>query len=238
MSNSKDFLLIVEDEQSIAEGLQYNFEAEGFIVHIISDGLEAIEFIKKNHKKISTILLDLMLPQLDGYEILKQTRFYAERIPILILSAKSLEEDKIKAFEFGADDFVTKPFHLSELILRTKRLVEKRKWYKPNQNSMKQVFGNSLFDSEQLTIEKKDTKETFRISPTEGMLVQIFLENENKILTRPELLQKVWQYDGVIETRTVDVFVGKLRKYMEKNPAKPEYLVSIRSVGYRYSSTV
>lgn len=236
MSNSKDFLLIVEDEPTIAEGLEYNFQAEGFEVQIISDGLEAIEFIKSHHEKISAIVLDLMLPYLDGYDILKQTRTYAERIPILILSAKSTENDKIKAFELGADDFVTKPFHLSELILRTKRLVQKRKWYKPNQLSIKKTFGNSLFDSEQLTIEKKDTGEIFHISPTEGLLIQIFLENENKILTRAELLQKVWQYETAIETRTVDVFVGKLRKYIEKNPAKPEYLTSIRSVGYKYSS--
>lgn len=235
MSNSKNFLLIVEDEESISDGLQYNFEQEGFSVHVIQDGLEAIDFIKSNHEKISTILLDLMLPQLDGYDILKQTRQYAERIPILILSAKSMEQDKIHAFELGADDFVTKPFHLSEIILRVKRLVARRKWYQSDESCPKKTFGNALFDSKQLTIEKKDTGEVFRLSPTEGMLIQIFLDNENKILTRMELLQKVWQYEGMIETRTVDVFVGKLRKYVEKNPAKPEHLISVRSMGYRYS---
>ncbi|WP_161597612.1 response regulator transcription factor [Fluviispira multicolorata] len=233
MSNSKEFLLIVEDEESIGEGLQYNFEAEGFEVALVSDGKDAIQFIKENYDKISTIILDLMLPQIDGYEILKKTRILAERIPILVLSAKSLEVDRIKAFELGADDYVTKPFSLSEIILRVKRLVQRRKWYKPNGKESIQKFGSSLFDPEQLTITTSDGT-THRISPTEGLLVQIFIENENKILARTDLLQKVWQYEATIETRTVDVFVGKLRKYIEKNAAKPIHIISVRGVGYTY----
>lgn len=233
MLNSKDLLLIVEDEESIGEGLQFNFKAEGFDVTIVPDGLEAIQFIKDNYEKISTIILDIMLPQLDGYEILKRTRILAERIPILVLSAKSLENDRIKAFELGADDYVTKPFHLSEIILRVKRLVQRKKWYKVDGNQSPQKFGLSIFDPERLIITKNDGT-THRISPTEGLLVQVFLENENKILTRNDLLQKVWQYDAIIETRTVDVFVGKLRKYIEKNAAKPDFIISVRGVGYTY----
>jgi len=235
MSNSKDFLLIVEDEESIGEGLKFNFEAEGFEVIIISDGLEAVEFIKTNFEKISTIVLDIMLPQLDGYEILKKTRILAERIPILVLSAKSLENDRIKAFELGADDYVTKPFNLSEIILRVKRLVQRKKWYKTDGIQTPKKFGLYIFDPERLTITRNDGV-LHRISPTEGLLVQVFLENENKILTRNDLLQKVWQYDAIIETRTVDVFVGKLRKYIEKNAAKPEFIISVRGVGYTYIS--
>ncbi len=233
MSNSKDFLLIVEDEESIGEGLQFNFEAEGFEVNVVANGYEALEFIKINFEKISTIVLDLMLPQLDGYEILKRTRVLAERIPILVLSAKSLENDRIKAFELGADDYVTKPFNLSEIILRVKRLVQRKKWYKTELTQTPKQFGKTIFDMERLTITREDGI-IHRISPTEGMLVQVFLENKNKILTRNDLLHKVWQYDAVIETRTVDVFVGKLRKYIEKNPAKPDFIISVRGVGYTY----
>lgn len=156
MSNSTDFLLIVEDEESIGEGLQFNFEAEGFEVAIISNGLEAINFIKSNFEKISTIVLDIMLPEMDGYEILKQTRILAEKIPILVLSAKSLENDRIKAFELGADDYVTKPFHLSEIILRVKRLVQRKKWYKTEINLIPTKFGDSIFDPENLCIKKND----------------------------------------------------------------------------------
>ncbi len=233
MSNSKDYLLIIEDEEAIGEGLLFNFEAEGFEVKLISDGLEGLNFIRENHHKISLIILDLMLPKLDGYDILKQTRIVAERIPILILSAKSMQDDKIRAFELGADDFVTKPFSLSEIILRVKRLVKRRKWYKNESDSIKKQFGSSIFDSEKLTIEKSN-KEVIRISPTEGLLIQILMDNEDKILTRPDLLQKVWQYEATIETRTVDVFIAKLRKYIEVNPAKPEYIISVRGVGYTY----
>ncbi|MES2616027.1 MAG: response regulator transcription factor [Bdellovibrionota bacterium] len=233
MSNSKDYLLIIEDEEAIGEGLLFNFEAEGFEVKLVTDGLEGLQFIRENHEKISLVILDLMLPKIDGYGVLEQTRILAERIPILILSAKSMQDDKIKAFELGADDFVTKPFNLSEIILRVKRLVKRRKWSKDETESLKKSFGDSIFDSERLTIEKK-SGEIFRISPTEGLLIQILIDNENKILTRSELLQKVWQYEAAIETRTVDVFMGKLRKYIEKNPAKPEYLISVRGVGYTY----
>lgn len=234
MLNSKDTLLIIEDEEAIGEGLLFNFEAEGYEVKLISDGEEAFHFIRENHEKISLIILDLMLPKLDGYGILEQTRILAERIPILILSAKSMQDDKIKAFELGADDFVTKPFNLAEIILRVKRLVQRRKWTKEEIPSAKKAFGDCLFDSEQLTIEKKDG-EIVRISPTEGLLIQILIEHEGKILSRSELLHKVWQYEATIETRTVDVFMGKLRKYIEKNPAKPEYIISVRGVGYTYA---
>ena len=233
MSNSKDYLLIIEDEEAIGEGLFYNFEAEGYEVKLISDGLEGLNFIKENHEKISLVILDLMLPRVDGYKILQQTRILAERIPILILSAKSMHDDKIRAFELGADDFVTKPFNLSEIILRVKRLVQRRKWTKDEVSTPKKPFGDCFFDSEKLLIEK-NSGESFRISPTEGLLIQILIDNEGKILTRSELLQKVWQYDAIIETRTVDVFMGKLRKYIEANPAKPKYLLSVRGVGYTY----
>lgn len=235
MSNLKDYLLIIEDEEAIAEGLVYNFEVEGFAVKLISDGLAGLDFIKNNHEKISLVMLDLMLPKLDGYSILEQTRILAERIPILILSAKSTQNDKIKAFELGADDYVTKPFSLAEIILRVKRLVKRRKWIKNEESSLKRAFGSCVFDGERLTIEKKDG-EVLRISPTEGLLIQILIDNEDRILTRPELLQKVWQYEASIETRTVDVFMAKLRKYIEKNPAKPEYIISVRGVGYIYKN--
>lgn len=235
MLNSQDLLLIIEDEEAISEGLQFNFEAEGFNVVIVADGLEAIQFIKNNYENISTIILDIMLPRLDGYEILQRTRILAERIPILVLSAKSLENDRIRAFELGADDYVTKPFNLSEIILRVKRLVQRKKWYKLDENNTPKKIGLSIFDSQRLIITKNDGT-IHRISPTEGLLIQVFLENENIILTRNDLLQKVWQYDAIIETRTVDVFVGKLRKYIEKNAAKPCFIISVRGVGYMYIS--
>jgi two-component system alkaline phosphatase synthesis response regulator PhoP len=235
MSNSKDTLLIIEDEEAIGEGLQFNFQAEGYEVKLIADGLEGLTYLKENHERISVVILDLMLPKVDGYGILTQTRELAERIPILILSAKSMHDDKIKAFELGADDFVTKPFHLSEIILRVKRLVKTRKWGKKDTENITKNFGSCLYDSDKLLL-LKENQPPIRISPTEGLLIEILLEHEGKILSRTELLQKVWQYSAVVETRTVDVFMSKLRKHIEKNPSKPEYIVSVRGAGYIYTA--
>lgn len=125
MSSLKEMILLIEDEEALGEGLVFNFEEESFDVHWEQDGLNAMRWIEENYTKLSTIVIDLMLPNLNGFEILKQTRVLAEKIPILVLSAKSTENDKIKAFELGADDYVTKPFSLSELILRIKSLVKK-----------------------------------------------------------------------------------------------------------------
>jgi two-component system alkaline phosphatase synthesis response regulator PhoP len=238
MSNFKDFLLILEDEEALAEGLLFNFQAEGFEVHLLSNGTDGVEFIAKHHTRLCAIILDLMLPQLDGYEVLKRTRKWAPRLPILVLSAKSLENERILALELGADDYVTKPFSLFELILRVKRLVQKHKWQGPPQKQQRTTsFGTLLFDPQELRLVTPDGLCSYRISPTEGLLIEVFLANQNKTLTRTHLLQQVWQYNKAIETRTVDVFVAKLRKYIEKNAAKPRFITSVRGVGYRYTPT-
>lgn len=235
MSNSKEFILIIEDEESIGDGLVFNFEAEGYKSKLIPDGLEALSFLRAQHEDVSMIILDLMLPHVDGYEILAQTRILAEKVPILILSAKSMESEKIKAFELGADDFVTKPFHLMELILRVKRLLKHSNWYHSEEGAPKRFFGGCVFDSSLLTLE--DSQGTIvRVSPMEALLIQVFLDCPDRILSRGDLLQKVWQCEATMETRTVDVFVSKLRKYIEKNPSKPEHLISVRGLGYRYIS--
>lgn len=233
MSSSKDTLLIVEDEESIGEGLRFNFEAEGYDVIWIKDGFEAMRYISANAQNLSTIILDLMLPELDGFELLKRTRNIAEQIPIVVLSAKSLDSDKIRALELGADDYVTKPFSLVEFLLRVKGLSKRRKWYRNSATDAKVKLGKAVFNIQKLCVETTSGA-TARISPTEGLLVQAFLDNENKILTRADLLESVWHYDARTETRTVDVFVSKLRKYAEDNPAKPEFLLSVRGVGYAY----
>lgn len=233
MSNSKETLLMIEDEESLGEGLCFNFEAEGFEVAWMRDGFTGMEAIKRMHEKLTVVILDLMLPEMDGYEILRRTREIAEQIPIIVLSAKSLESDKIKALELGADDYVTKPFSLVELMLRVKGISKRRKWYKSAASEAKLKMGTASFSAQKLSVEWSEGKSA-RVSPTEILLVQTFLENENQILSRADLLEKVWHYDSKMETRTVDVFVSKLRKYIEENPAKPKSLISVRGVGYAY----
>lgn len=236
MLNLKDWILIVEDEESISEGLKFNFEKAGYQVTVISDGLDALDFLKLNHTKLSVIILDLMLPGMDGYEILKSVRHFAKYLPILVLSARSLEVDKIQAFENGADDYVVKPFSLAELILRIKNLVQRGDLYRneSRKGGEKLVFGEGFFYPKSLLIEAA-SGEKYKLSPTEGLLCQTFLSHTSEALSRSQLLKYVWNYEASVETRTVDVFVSKIRKYVEKNPSHPKYFISVRGVGYQYN---
>ncbi len=233
MSNSKDLVVLVEDEEALGEGLLFNFEAEGYEVQWQNDGIKGMKYIAENHASTSLIVLDLMLPGLDGFEILKRTREIAERIPIIVLSAKSLESDKLHAFELGADDYVIKPFSLAELLMRMRTLIKKSQWYKEKNVSDSYQAGDATFFPEKLVVKKSDGVSE-RLSPTEGLLLQTFIENENKILTRADLLDKVWNQQKTMQTRTVDVFVSKLRKHIETDAAAPRFLLSLRSVGYAY----
>jgi len=236
MSSSQDMLLIVEDEEAIGDGLRFNFEAEGYQVHWARDGKEALSIIESTHTELSVIILDLMLPEVDGFEVLRRTRQLAEQIPILVLSAKSLETDKVRALELGADDYVTKPFSLMELLLRVRGLARKRRWYRETfdgEAGIELLVGKGRFNPKTLVVTLPDGS-AGRASPTEVMLAQVFLENANKVLTRADLLDRVWNYDAKMETRTVDVFVGKLRRFIEVNPTRPDFLISVRGVGYAY----
>jgi DNA-binding response OmpR family regulator len=233
MSNSQGTLLIVEDEEAIGEGLKFNFEAEGFVVHWARDGAEGIRAITTLYRELDCVLLDLMLPEVDGFEVLRRTREIAEQIPILVLSAKGLETDKVRALELGADDYVTKPFSLLELLLRVRGLTKRRRWYRDEEHGDEIRIGRGRMNPRTLLVSMPDGS-TSRASPTELQLAMVFLENPNKVLTRAELLERVWNYDSKMETRTVDVFVGKLRRFMELNPSRPDFLISVRGVGYAY----
>lgn len=234
MSNFAGQVLLVEDEPIVGETLCFNLEAEGFSVRWIQHGGKALEWICENFDEPGVIVLDLMLPGVDGFTILQKVRHLAEKTPIIVLSAKNAEESRVRAFELGADDYVTKPFSLAELILRVKGLEKRRQWYAdsilPDEVL---VLGNCRFYPGRLVLER-DGGESIRLSPMLGMLVRTFLANPNRILSRPELLRKVWQHEGVQQTRTVDVFVSKLRRYVEQDPTNPEFLVSVRSAGYAY----
>ena len=233
MLKSPQTLLIIEDEEAMGEGLKFNFDLEGYNVVWCKDGLSGLQFVKENQSEVLLILLDLMLPEMNGEVVLQRVREFADQIPIIVLSAKSGENDKVSAFEFGADDYVTKPFSLNELIARVKGLV-KRRIGKASQNSVKELkIGHATIQTATLIVHFADGT-TGRVSPTEALLVEAFLENANKILTRHELLEKVWNYDSKMETRTVDVFVSKIRRFSEHNPGKPEFLISVRGAGYAY----
>ena len=224
-------ILLVEDEDSLAIGLEYNLSEEGYIVERAADGEEALEYIKKDEYDL--IILDLMLPYLDGFELAKLIRLRFPKVPILILTAKTGIKDRIKGLELGADDYLTKPFHLEELLLRLKGMLRRKMWYKSATDSKPIYrFGENEINFLDLTCQVG--KDKIRLTVLEAMVLKYLLEHKDKIVTRKELLEKVWNIHSEVETRTIDNFIARLRKYFEPNPAKPIYILSIRSAGYMF----
>ena len=234
MNNStfeKHRILLVEDEENLAIGLQYNLTEEGFIVELAKDGREALKIFET--KEVDLIILDIMIPYLDGFEIARRVRKKDPQMPILMLTARTTREDKVKGLELGADDYITKPFHLEELLLRVNGMIKRKTWYKVVTSEKPVVsFGKNKINFENLTCSNANSN--FTLTPQEAMVMKYMIENKGKIVSRKELLENVWHMNPDIETRTVDNFVARLRKYFEVNPSKPVYIKSVRSAGYMF----
>jgi len=228
-SSGKSRLLLVEDEDSLAIGLEYNLQEEGYEVIRAEDGKKAIELI--NSQNFDLIILDIMLPYYNGFEIAQKIRKRTPQMPILMLTARTDIKDRVKGLEIGADDYVTKPFHLDELLLRIKGMLKRKQWYKtaPDEDPVF-TFGNNEINFDTTTCKKK--KKTVQLTYYEAMVMKYFVKHEGKIVSRKELLVNVWNITEDIETRTVDNFILRLRKYFEPNPSKPKYIRSVRSAGY------
>lgn len=225
-------ILLVEDEESLAIGLEYNLSEEGFDVTLANDGKQALD--EFNLKPFDLIVLDIMIPYLDGFEVAKQIRIKDPQMPILILTARTGAEDRVKGLELGVDDYLTKPFHLEELILRIKGMLKRKMWYK----SISKIDNNYKKGDIEINFEKLILTYGSKSKPLtvhEGMLLKYLIENKNRIISRKELLENVWQTNSEIETRTVDTFIARLRKLMEKDPANPVYIKSVRGAGYIFS---
>jgi len=225
-------ILLVEDEESLAIGLEYNLSEEGFDVTMAKDGKQALS--KFNMKPFDLIVLDIMIPYLDGFEVAKQIRAKDPQMPILILSARTGAEDRVKGLELGVDDYLTKPFHLEELILRIKGMLKRKMWYR-SASAIESIYRTGDIE---IDFEKLDLTQGFKsksLTVHEAMLLKYLIENKNRIVSRKELLEHVWQIHNDIETRTVDTFIARLRKLMEKDPANPVYIKSVRGAGYIFS---
>lgn len=221
---------LIEDEKSLADLIALNLELEGYEVMIIPNGRMAIEIIKEM-KQFDLIVLDVMLPEVSGFEICKAIRkLYS--IPILFLSAKGTTEDRISGLKLGANDYLSKPFDLEELLLRVQNLIHL------NRKEMVSDFiiGNKKVDFTTFEVEDLEHKTTFTISKKEKELLKLFIENEGKVISRDELLDKVWGRDQFPTSRTVDNYILALRKIFEPNPKEPIYFHSIRSVGYKFTN--
>lgn len=225
-------ILLVEDEESLAIGLEYNLSEEGFDITLAKDGKQALD--EFNSKSFDLIVLDIMIPYLDGFEVARQIRIKDPQMPILILTARTSSEDRVKGLELGVDDYLTKPFHLKELILRIKGMLKRKMWYK----SISTIDNNYKTGDIEINFEKLILtygSKSKHLTVHEGMLLKYFIENKDRIISRKELLENVWQINSEIETRTVDTFIARLRKLMEKDPANPAYIKSVRGAGYIFS---
>ncbi|MBD3378479.1 response regulator, partial [candidate division KSB1 bacterium] len=216
---------------NLAVGLKFNLEQEGYQVELAKDGREAIEMFAQH--PCDLIILDIMLPFYDGFEVAKNVREQDPQIPILMLTARTSSDDRVRGLELGADDYLTKPFHLKELLLRVKGMLKRKAWYQKSSIDTPVIqFGNNKVDFNNLWA-KKGRKE-FRLTAHEAMVLKYLFERRGNIVSRHELLENVWQIKSDIETRTVDNFIARLRKYFEKDPSRPEYIISIRSAGYMF----
>ncbi|MDZ7725618.1 MAG: response regulator transcription factor [candidate division KSB1 bacterium] len=229
--SDQQHILLVEDEDSLAQGLMFNLKEEGYSVTRAADGREAIRLFQDNQYDL--IILDIMLPYYDGFEIAAIVRKRQPQIPILMLTARTSLDDRIQGLESGADDYLTKPFHLKELLLRVKGMLKRKQWYQDMSASQPLVrFGENKVDFNNLTAVTGDT--SVQLTQHEAMVLRYLVEHEGKVVSRRELLENVWHTNPEIETRTVDIFIMRLRKYFEPNPSRPVFFKSIRSAGYMF----
>lgn len=227
-------ILLVEDEETLAIGLEYNLKAEGYIVDWASDGKKALDYISQSEYDL--IVLDVMLPYHDGFEITKLVRKTSPQLPILILTARTSPEDKVKGLEYGADDYMTKPFHLQEFLVRIRGMLKRKLWYKNSLlNEAVVNIGAAQINFEKFTCTKENEK--ILLTYHEAMFLKYLIENKGRIVARKELLENVWHINPEVETRTVDIFISHLRKYIEPDPNKPVYIKSVRGVGYIFDDT-
>ncbi len=223
-------LLLVEDEPHIAQGLIYNLEAEGYSVTHAAGGEQALE--KLAASAFALVILDLMLPDMDGLEVCRQLREQDNQVPVLMLTARVTDQDRIDGLSTGADDYLTKPFNLTEFLLRVAALLRRSNWREQKSGRRIYRFGANSIDFE--THQAETAQGTLQLTELEIKMLRLFFEREGKILARGEILRQVWSMSPSTETRTLDNFVVRLRKYFEPDPAKPKFFRTVRGRGYRF----
>lgn len=235
MNNSyKANILLVEDEENLHETLKLNFQLEGYSVTSAYDGLQALKAVANEF--FNLIILDIMLPEMDGISVLESIKLKYPDVPVLILSAKNTSADKVLGLKKGADDYLTKPFHLQELLLRTEKLIEKGKRLQHSnatQNNEVTFAGNTIHFKAQEAVNWKGKH--IALSKKEALLLKLLIENKNQVVSREKILQTVWNYQVYPTTRTIDNFILNFRKYFEKEPKKPQHFLSVRGIGYKFS---
>jgi two-component system alkaline phosphatase synthesis response regulator PhoP len=231
--DKKFSILLVEDEENLHEALKLNLELDGYEVTGAYDGAEALKTVHQEY--FNLIILDVMLPEIDGITVCETIRLQHPDIPILILSAKNSSADRILGLKKGADDYLTKPFNLEELLLRVNKLIKKSERLNTKEPLAEiYTFGKNKIDFKGLQGSSK-TKDKIPLTKKETMLLKLLIENKNEVVTREKILQAVWGYNVYPTTRTIDNFILNFRKYFEEDSRNPQYFHSVRGIGYKFT---
>ena len=221
-------ILIVEDDPGILLGLKDEFESEGYTVYQAEDGEEGLEMARTITPDL--IILDVMMPVLNGHEVCKQLRREGNQTPILMLTVKDREIDKVLGLELGADDYVTKPFSLLEVVVRVKAIL--RRTVEPSHEMGTVTIGDVELDFRKYVAKKRGEK--IELTPLEFHMLKVFIQKKEQVITRNDFLDRIWGEDNmVVSSRTIDSHIANIRKKIEDNPSEPKYIISIRGVGYK-----
>lgn len=225
-------ILVVEDEVSLLKGLKDNLEAEGYVVSTATNGKKGLE--KALKEKIDIVLLDVMLPEMSGFDICKEIKSKKLTLPIIMLTAKSKEADKILGLELGADDYVTKPYSVNELLARIRAVLRRAEIHSKAKREKLDLYEFNDIKLDFVKLEALKKKKKLKLSKREFEVMAYLIKRKGEVITRNDLLDVVWGYDVFPTTRTVDNFIARIRKQIEDNPSKPKYIMSIRSAGYKF----
>ncbi|MBN2473001.1 MAG: response regulator transcription factor [Pirellulales bacterium] len=233
----KEHILVVEDEEHLATGIKYNLDAEGYRVTTVGDGPSALRILGESPDGVDLVVLDLMLPGMSGYAVCESLRATDRDLPVLILSARTLAEDRARGFDVGANQYLTKPFDLDEFLSRVRNLLalhsRRREMHARQAKPLSCfAFGNAVVNFE--TFEVTVADEPVRMTQLEMTLLRYFVENQGRVIPRHELLEKVWGMPTSVQTRAPDQFIRRLRKTFEPDPAQPRHFLTIRDAGYRF----
>ena len=238
-------VLVVEDEAHLAEGLRFNLEEEGYAAEVVGDGESATEKLLRKKETFDVVVLDIMLPGKDGFSVVSELRAARNYVPVLMLTARGRPEDVLKGFASGADDYLSKPFDLSILLARLQGLLRRSQWMRGGQPSSQAVPGNgNLEDFGKFSfagktidfgaLELRSRGSTIHLTLMESELMRHLVGNDGKIVSRKQILEEVWGLHEDTDTRAIDNFIVRLRRYIEDDPGNPRHLQTVRGVGYRF----
>jgi two-component system alkaline phosphatase synthesis response regulator PhoP len=241
-------VLVVEDEAHLAQGLRFNLEAEGYSAEVVGDGEAATERLLEKKENFDAVVLDIMLPGKDGFSVVSELRAARNYVPVLMLTARSRPEDVLRGFAAGADDYLPKPFDLSILLARLQGLLRRSQWMRAGQPEEASAsataepravsdFGTFSFHGRTIdfgTLELRTDGEVIHLTLMESELLRHLVQNDGRVVSRKEILEEVWGLHEDTDTRAIDNFMVRLRRYIEDDPAQPRHLLTVRGVGYRF----